>query len=620
MPEQRVQPQAQRQDEQDPWREFAQAATPQQFYRSWLALQCRMIPGTGAAVVLTGKPGTGPYGPAAVWPDDSTDILPLAQVAEKALTQRRGLVLGRPAETGPGGPSAERLHVAFPITLDGKLSGIVALDLSPRPEAGLQEALRQLEWGSGWLELIQRRSVAVDGGARERLQAVLDLVASALGQERFFAEATTFVTTLATRLGCERVSIGFLARDRVRVRAVSHSANLGKQTNLLRAIAAAMDEAMAQQAALVHPAPAGGEARITRAHEQLSRDHGAGTICTVPFAEGTRMIGALTLERAADRPFDASTVELCEAVASLAGPTLELRRRDDQWLVVKAAAAGRRQLADLVGPRHVALKLGVATVLALGALLGFARGDYRVSARTVMEAGVKRAAVAPFNGYVKEASVRAGDAVRRGQVLAVLEDRELRLERAKVQSQQEQLIKQHSQALASRNAAGVNIAAAQIDQTRAQAALLDEQLARTRVVAGLDGIVVTGDLSQSLGSPVERGQVLFEIAPLDAYRVALQVDERDVADVAVGQRGALMLAASPSDPIGLTVEKITPVSTAREGRNYFRVEARLDRTPDRLRPGLEGIGKIEVDRRRLVWIWLRPVVDWVRLTLWTWLP
>lgn len=620
MPEQQVQPEAQRQDEPDLWREFAQAATPQQFYRSWLAIQCRMIPGTEAAVVLTGKPGTGPYGPAAVWPDGSTDIRPLAQVAEQALAQRRGLVLRRPAAAGSGGPSGERLHVAFPITLDGKLSGIVALDLSPRPEAGLQEALRQLEWGSAWLELIQRRSVAVDGGARERLQAVLDLVASALGQERFFAEATAFVTTLATRLGCERVSIGFLARDRTRVRAVSHSANLRKQTNLLRAIAAAMDEAMAQQVALVHPAPAGGAARITRAHEQLGRDHGAGTICTVPFADGTRMIGALTLERAADRPFDASTVELCEAVAALAGPTLELRRRDDRWLVVKAAAAGRRQLTHLVGPRHVALKLGVAAVLALAALLGFARGDYRVSAPTVMEARVKRVAVAPFNGYIKEAPVRAGDAVRRGQVLAVLEDRELRLERAKVQSQQEQLVKQHSQALATRNAAGVNIAAAQIDQARAQAALLDEQLAKTRVVAALDGIVVTGDLSQSLGSPVERGQVLFEIAPLDAYRAALQVDERDVADVAVGQRGALVLAASPSEPIGLTVEKITPVSTAREGRNYFRVEARLDLTPDRLRPGLEGIGKIDVDRRRLVWIWLRPVVDWVRLTLWTWLP
>jgi hypothetical protein len=50
------------------------------------------------------------------------------------------------------------------------------------------------------------------------------------------------------------------------------------------------------------------------------------------------------------------------------------------------------------------------------------------------------------------------------------------------------------------------------------------------------------------------------------------------------------------------------------------VEARLDETPERLRPGLEGVGKIEVDRRLLVWIWTRQVIDWLRLQLWTWLP
>jgi hypothetical protein len=36
--------------------------------------------------------------------------------------------------------------------------------------------------------------------------------------------------------------------------------------------------------------------------------------------------------------------------------------------------------------------------------------------------------------------------------------------------------------------------------------------------------------------------VLFEIAPLDAYRLVVQVDERDVNDVAVGQHGHLRLA------------------------------------------------------------------------------
>ena len=42
-------------------------------------------------------------------------------------------------------------------------------------------------------------------------------------------------------------------------------------------------------------------------------------------------------------------------------------------------------------------------------------------------------------------------------------------------------------------------------------------------------VVVSGDLTQSLGAPLERGQVMLELAPLDAYRVTLQVDERDIA-------------------------------------------------------------------------------------------
>jgi hypothetical protein len=68
------------------------------------------------------------------------------------------------------------------------------------------------------------------------------------------------------------------------------------------------------------------------------------------------------------------------------------------------------------------------------------------------------------------------------------------------------------------------------------------------------------------------------------------------------------------------VEKITPVSAASEGRNRFRVEAALERTPERLRPGMEGVGKIEIDRRRIVWIWTHQIVDWFRLALWRWLP
>jgi hypothetical protein len=76
----------------------------------------------------------------------------------------------------------------------------------------------------------------------------------------------------------------------------------------------------------------------------------------------------------------------------------------------------------------------------------------------------------------------------------------------------------------------------------------------------------------------------------------------------------------PSSPLPIVVKRVTPVSTPEDGRNYFRVEAGLERGADRLRPGMEGVGKVDVGDRKLIWIWTRYLVDWVRLQAWYWWP
>lgn len=613
------------------WREFAQARSPEEFYRSWLSLQCGMIPGVRAGLIVAGAGGSSRFVPVAVWPEGQP-IQHLAEAAERALVERRGLVLRKPrtavapASTQPGGTAGgDRIDVGYPIEVDGKLHGAVALELSASRGFDVQAVLRQLQWGAGWLEVLVHRVAALrvdpssTEGAKLRLQATLELVAGALGHERFHAAATAFATALATRLSCDRVSIGFLKKGRSQVRAVSHSGQFGKQTNVIRAIEAAMDEALDQRATIACPSRTP-DACVTRAHAELARQHGAISVCTVPLAEGGRFVGALTLERLTGASFDQMTVEFLEAVAAVSGPILELERRDDRWLLVKAAERGRRYVGYLVGPRHVALKLTAASALGAALFLAFATGDYRVSARTIVEARVQRAAVAPFNGYIREAPARAGDVVRAGQVLATLDDRELELQRLRWLSQQEQLVREYQQALARREAAQTNIVAAQLDQVRAQLALVEEQLSRTRVVAPFDGFVVTGDLTQSLNAPVERGEVLFEIAPLAEYRIVVQVDEREIAGIEVGQRGQLLLAAWPTDVLPFSVTRLTPVSMPREGRNYFRVEGTLDAVPEGLRPGMEGVAKITIGRRSLAWIWTREAIDWGRLKVWTWLP
>jgi RND family efflux transporter MFP subunit len=603
------------------WRQFAEAATPEAFYRSWLAVQARLIQGVLGGVVVLGPPETGPFAPAAFWPDGQGASKSLAGVAERALQERRGLVIPAEAEPDEADAAGPRLGVAYPVHVAGRLHGVVALEIRSRPERELQTVLRQLQWGSAWIELLWLREEGVRRGETvERLQTVLDLVATALAQERFHGAATAFVTAVATGLKCDRASVGFLRGGRIRVRSMSHSAQVGVETNLIRAIAAAMEEAIDQQAAVVYPAPPDNRPQVSRAHAELARVHGAGAIYTVPLAAGERIVGALTLERPAELPFERAGVDLCEALAALAGPVLEIQRREDRWVLTKIGIALRELLGKIVGPRHLALKGSLVAAAALAAYLATGTGEYRVSATAALEPVVRRAVAAPFSGYIGEAPVRAGDLVKQGTLLATLDDQDLRLQRLKWASTLEQLAKQHQQALALRNAAQIVILAAQMDQARAELQLLDDQLSRSRLRSPIDGIVVAGDLSQSLRAPVERGQVLFEVAPLDAFRLVLQVDERTIGDVKTGQAGTLVLAGMPHEPLAFRVAKITPVSTPREGRNYFRVEAGLDEGSERLRPGMEGVGKIAVDQRKLVWIWTHDVIDWLRLALWKYLP
>jgi multidrug efflux pump subunit AcrA (membrane-fusion protein) len=166
----------------------------------------------------------------------------------------------------------------------------------------------------------------------------------------------------------------------------------------------------------------------------------------------------------------------------------------------------------------------------------------------------------------------------------------------------------------------MRVLTAQIGQVSAQLEIARDRLTRTRIESPIDGVVVDGDLSQALGSPVRRGDLLFEVAPLGDYRLVLNVDESEIDELAVGQRGDITFAALPSETYPFAVEKLTPISEAREGRNTFRVEAVMQEMPARLQPGMKGVAKVAIDRRQLLWIWTHEAIDWLRLALWRWLP
>jgi multidrug resistance efflux pump len=603
--------------EETVWADLKSSRDPESCATAWLELLGRRLgPAMLRGVVVLGPPNTGPFAPVAIWPKGALGTPALVSGIEKAIGGRTGVVEGgRKAHDD----ALRKIDVlAQPLLVDEQVFGAVAIEIEHQAEGELAGVVEQLKWSMIALEAFVRRNRFT---ASDRMATVLDLIATSLHHDRFQASATAVATELAGMLQCERVSIGFMKGKHSRVRALSNSASFGKKANVIRAIEAAMDEAIDQQATVLYPPTGDGPFQVTRAHEALLKDHGSSTACSVPLAEGSRILGAITLERPKGEAFDARTLQLCEHVAALVGPVLDVKRKDDRWLFMKAWDSFKSYLRKLTGPRHSILKLVSGVIAVLLLFFTFANGNYRVTADARLEGSVQRAMAAPLSGYIAEAHVRAGDIVQAGDPLFSLDDRDLWLERLKWMSQKSQYSREYQEAVAGRGRAQANVLSAQIEQAEAQIALIEDQLARVKVVAPFNAIVVAGDLSQSLGVPVERGDVLFELAPLDDYRVILKVDERDVGQLAPGQSGRVALTGMPGETLGIVVQRITPVASTEEGRNFFRVEASLaDDSSPQLRPGMEGAGKVDIERRKLIWIWTHKIGYWLRMFFWSWWP
>jgi hypothetical protein len=89
--------------------------------------------------------------------------------------------------------------------------------------------------------------------------------------------------------------------------------------------------------------------------------------------------------------------------------------------------------------------------------------------------------------------------------------------------------------------------------------------------------------------------------------------------IETGQTGQLVVSALPHETMAFVIDKVTPIAEARGGLNVFRVEGTVKESSPRLRPGMEGIGKIEIGTRKQAWIWFHPLLDWLRIWSWRWM-
>ena len=560
------------------WRRLAGAASFEEFAAAWLAAAGDPV-GADRGVMVARQAGSDRFSPVAFFPDRQPCGPFLADVAERGLYESRPLVVS----------DAGRVAIAYPVILRGRLEAIAAFEWGQAPESDSEALLRAIQWGLPWIEM--RLAPATGAGTPDAsrtatLRAVLD-------SRTFVDAARAAATEFVHQFACDRVSVGTIEKDRCSLIAISNTSQFDGRLALPRALEERMNEARRAGATSHGPAV-----------------DGAGVSLCVVVSD---LI--LCFERQA--PFDPDTAAAIDAACAQLAPALALQRANampiHRRIYRHIEDFGRAWFGREAGRRrHVAW----GAVVAL-ALLLFVPVEFRVAGDAVLEGSVRRVMTAPFDGYVSSSNARAGDTVKKGDPIAALDDRDLRLERIRSAGQQAQYARQLQEASAKHERGQMQIVQAQYAQAEAQVQLLDEQLRRARMSAPFDGLIVSGDLSQLVGSAVRKGDTLFEVTPLSGYRVVIQVDETEISTIAVGQKGTLLLAAITGQSFPISVTSVTPVARAKEGRNAFRVEAALEGTNDRLRPGMEGIAKIDSGPRNIVWIWTHRFTNWLRLKVWS---
>ena len=445
--------------------------------------------------------------------------------------------------------------------------------------------------------------------------ATLDLLVLLNEQTKFTSAAMLVCNELAARHRCERVSLGWFENHQAELVAFSQAQSFDRRTEAVRALELAMEECADQDEEIAYP-PESDARQVKRDHGEFVSAHAPGNFTTIPLRSDHRVCAVLACERRSS-PFSVDDLAALRVTADQIARRLADLHADSAGLVIQALNRWRERLARWAGPTHTWWKAsGVFAALLL--IFGlFGRLPYRVKAPSLLRSEQVAYVTAPFDAFLRAANIEPGDEVVAGQVMFALDTRDLLLEESIARANLVRHEREAERARAADSLGEMRIAEAIAEQARAELEQARWRLSRAEVKAPFIGTVIEGDLKRRLGAPVRAGDVLIQVARLDALFFDVQVAERDVNHVAAGARVRVAFTSQPDTHFVATVEQIEPSARSTPQGAIFVVRCKLvDPRAAWWRPGMGGIAKIDAGWRMPLWIVTHRTTEWLRMRFW----
>lgn len=475
---------------------------------------------------------------------------------------------------------------------------IVFLLLADEP---LESFVMVLQLIAGYFTLASQRFQGVQTAwEAEQTAAILELATRLTRARNLRAACFALVHDVQRHLNCKEVVLGVLRRGKWRIEAVSGRSEVDPRTDLGRDFELVMHEALLKGEATAWSAPS--QRPVAESHRKLCQERRAQAIFSSTLDDDTEQ-SAWAWIVLSDQALPVASLRFLKAAGPVVVAGLRLLEAYGPRTSATAASAHRRRRAWW----------GVAALAVVCSM--FLPVPFRVHSSATAQPVTHRFVAAPFEGLLASTSVRPGDTTQEGQVLAKLEDHELRAQLNEAMAQRASAEKRRDASLAKQEVAEAQLSRLETERLSLRIALLNRRLGQVEIRSPIAGQVISGDWVRSVGMPLRQGQTLFEIAPLDRMLVELEITDNDIHHIQVGKAVELWFESVPQ-PYTDVVLAVRPRAEIRDGANVFIAELELANQDQQLKPGLVGDARIEAGYRPLGWVLFRKPWYSIRQLLW----
>lgn len=197
--------------------------------------------------------------------------------------------------------------------------------------------------------------------------------------------------------------------------------------------------------------------------------------------------------------------------------------------------------------------------------------------------------VAPFDeqkvkfrstGAITGVYVKAGQAVKKGDLLVTIDDTSQQFALANLESQIEQ--------------AQIEGSARSLKLLELQKKTAENNLDYTRSYANFDGVVASVDVS--VGDYFEAGSSAMTVIDRSKLKATVEIDEIDMQYVQLGQKAMLTFDSLPGQTVEATVTYIPMIGRyTTQGIGVMDVKITIDDPPASLAPGYTFEGRIDIE-------------------------